>query len=78
VVWKKEKWEKMRVHLGRQKEAFDTEMYAMSEAVKITNEIAEKERARRVTAFMDSQATSRRKQSDEPGPGQVLALRTMI
>jgi hypothetical protein len=40
VVWKREKWEKRRVHLGRQKEAFDAEMYAMSEAVKITNEIA--------------------------------------
>ena len=75
VVWKeKERWEKRRVHLGRQKEAFDAEMYAMSEAVKIANEIAEKEEARRVTIFTDSQATLRRIQSDEPGPGQVLAL----
>jgi len=32
---------------------------------------------RRVTIFTDSQATLRRIQSDEPGPGQVLALRTM-
>jgi len=78
VVWKREKWEKRRIHLGRQKEAFDAEMYAMSEAVKIANEIAEKEGAMRVTIFTDSQATLRRIQSDEPGPGQVLALRTMI
>jgi len=77
VVWKEERWNKRRVHLGRQKEAFDTEMYAMSEAVKIADEICGKKEARRVTIFMDSQATLRRIQSDEPAPGQVLALRTM-
>jgi len=78
VVWKEgDVWKKRRVHLGRQKEAFDVEMYAMSEAMKIADEKAEKEKFTRVTVFMDSQATSRRIQSDEPGPGQVLALRTM-
>jgi hypothetical protein len=30
VVWKEEGWKKRRVHRGRQKEAFDVEMYAMS------------------------------------------------
>ena len=30
-----------------------------------------------MTIFMDSQATLRRIQLDEPGPGQILALRTM-
>jgi len=77
VVWTEERWNKRRVHLGRQKEAFDAEMYAMSEAVKIADEICEKKGARRVTIFTDSQATLRRIQSDEPGPGQVLALQTM-
>jgi hypothetical protein len=52
-------------------------MYAMSEVVKIAEEICEKEGVRRVTIFMDSQATLRRIQSDEPGPGQVLALQTL-
>jgi len=46
-----------RVHLGQQKEAFDAEMYAMSEAVKIVDEICEKKEVRRVTIFTDSQAT---------------------
>jgi len=78
VVWEEGgRWNKRRVHLGRQKEAFDAEMYAMSEAVKIADEICGKKGVRRVTVFMDSQATLRRIQSDEPGPGQVLALRTM-
>jgi hypothetical protein len=49
----------------------------MSEAVKIADEIGKKEEVRRVTIFTDSQATLRRIQSDEPGPGQALALRTM-
>jgi ribonuclease HI len=78
VVWESEgRWNKRRVHLGRQKEAFDAEMYAMSEAVKIADKISGKEGVWRVTIFTDSQATLRRIQSDEPGPGQVLALRTM-
>jgi ribonuclease HI len=78
VGWEKEKrWEKRRVHLGRQKEAFNAEVYAVSEAVKIADEICKKEGARRVMIFMDSQSTLQRIQSDQPGPGQVLALRTM-
>jgi len=71
------RWKKRRVYLGRQKEAFDAEMYAMSEAMKIVDEMAGKKEVTRVMVFTDSQATLRRIQSDEPGPGQVLALRTM-
>ena len=75
VVWKeKGRWKKKRTHLGRQKEAFDAEMYAMSEAMKIADEMAEEKKVTRVTVFTDSQATLRRIQSDEPGPGQVLVL----
>jgi len=78
VVWQEEgRWNKRRTHLGRQKEAFDAEMYAMSEAMKIADEMAGKKEVTRVTVFTDSQATLRRIQSDEPGPGQVPALQTM-
>jgi len=78
VVWEEEgRWKKRRVHLGRQKEVFDAEMYAMSEAMKIADEMAEEKKVTRVMVFTDSQATLRRIQSDKPGPGQVLALRTM-
>jgi len=49
----------------------------MPEAMKIADETAEKEKFTRVTVFTDSQATLRGIQSDEPGPGQVLALRMM-
>ena len=58
VVWKEEgRWSKRRVHQGRQKEAFDAEMYAMSEAMKIADENAETEKITRVMVFTDSQAT---------------------
>ena len=57
VVWKEERWNMRRVHLGRQKEAFDAEMYAMSDAVKIGDEICREKEVRRVTIFTDSQAT---------------------
>jgi len=70
VVWEEEgRWKQRRVHLGRQKEVFDTEMYAMSEAMKIADEMAKQKEVTRVTVFTDFQATLRRIQSDEPGPG---------
>jgi len=75
VEWETEgRWEKRRVHLDRQKEAFDAEMYAVSEAMKIVEEISEEEEVRRVTGFTDSQATLRSIHSYEPGPGQRLPL----
>jgi len=78
VVWKERNfWKKRRVHAGRQKEVFDAERYAMSEAMKIADEMAVENEVRRVTVFTDSQATLRQTQSDKPGPGQVLALRMM-
>jgi len=52
-------------------------MYAMSEAMKIADEMAEIKEVTMVTVFTDSQATLRRIQSDEPRPEQVLALRMM-
>jgi len=65
VVRKEEgRWNKRRTHLGRQKEAFDAEMYAMSEAMKIADDMAGEKEVTRVMVFTDSQATLRRIQSD--------------
>jgi len=78
VVWEEEgRWRKGRVHLGQQKEAFDAEMYAMLEAMKVADEMAERKEVTRVTVFTDSQPTLRQIQWDEPGPRQALALRIM-
>ena len=49
----------------------------MSEAMKITDKMAEEREVARVTVFTDSKATLRRIQLDKPGPAQVLPLRTM-
>jgi hypothetical protein len=57
VVWNEEQWRKRRVHLGRQKEAFDADMYSMSEAGKNADEIGRKKEMRRATVITNSQAT---------------------
>jgi len=49
----------------------------MLEAMKVADEMAEEKEITRVMVFTDSQATLRRIQLDEPGPGQVLVLRTI-
>jgi len=52
-------------------------MYALLEAAKIVEEIFRKKEIMAVTIFTDSQAAVRRIQSDQPGLGQVSALRMM-
>jgi hypothetical protein len=52
-------------------------MYVISVAVKIADEISKDKEVRRVMIFPDYQATLKTIQLDEPGPGQVLALRTI-
>jgi hypothetical protein len=55
VVWKEAgRWKKRRTHLARQKEAFDAEMYTMSEAMKVAEEISGNKEVRRVTVCTDS------------------------
>jgi len=68
VVWKDEAgWKTRRVHLGGQKEAFDTEIYEMSEGMKNTEENMDIKEVRSVTVYTDSQLTPKRIQSDKPG-----------
>jgi hypothetical protein len=58
VVWEEDQgWGKRRIHLCRQKEAYDAEMNAMSEAVKIAEEISKSQEVMRVMIFTDTQAT---------------------
>ena len=58
VIWEKEGgWKKKRVHLRQQKEVFDAEMYAMSESVKIADEISNEREVQWVTILTDSQMT---------------------
>jgi len=55
VVWNGEgRWKKRTIHLGQQKEEFDVEMYAMSEAMKVADGISRKIEVQRVTVFTDS------------------------
>jgi hypothetical protein len=51
-------------------------MYAVSEAMKIAEEICRKQEVAMVTVFTDLQMSLRRIQSNIPGLGQELALQT--
>ena len=63
------------MYLGRNKEVFDAELYAIGRAL---DEIDSRgERDKRYTIFSDSQAAISRVQHDRTGPGQALAIRSI-
>ena len=65
-------WIKRVTYLGKNKEVFDAEVFAIGRALRILNE--RDERDQRYTVFSDSQAALSRVQHDQTGPGQVLAI----
>lgn len=78
MVWKQEeRWENRRLHLGRQQEAFDAELYAILEVVKIAEGKCKNENMRRVAIYTDSKTPLKPIQSDQPGPVQALGFQTM-
>jgi hypothetical protein len=77
VVWKEERWEKRRINLSQQKEAFNKDMYTLSHKVEIVEDMCRKKDVIAVTILMDSQSALRRIQSNETGPGQAVVLSTM-
>ena len=65
-------WKRRGVYLGRNKEVFDAEAYAIHLAMRTLDE--RNERDRRHTVFSDPQAAVSRVQHDRTGPGQALAI----
>ena len=63
-------WASRGTYLGRNKEAFGAEVFAILQAVKLLND---REQGQRYTVFSDSQAAIARVQDDSTGPGQALA-----
>ena len=68
-------WRKRGAYLGRNKEVFDAELFAISQALDEFNSRGES--SRRYTIFSDSQAAISRAQHDQTGPGQTLAVRVI-
>ena len=65
-------WKQEGIYLGRNKEVFDAEVFAIREALRVLNRRGEA--GKRYTIFSDSQAALSRIQHDRTGPGQTLAI----
>ena len=68
-------WKEQGVYLGRNKEVFDAELFAIGQALEELN--SRNESGRRYTIFSDSQAAISRVQHDRTGPGQALAVKAI-
>ena len=66
-----DRWAKKGTYLGKNKEVFDAEVFAILQAVRLLND--RKERGRHYTVFSDSQAAISRVQHDRIGPARALA-----
>ena len=65
-------WTGRRYHLGKNKEVYDAELYALYQAAKIFDE--RNDRDQTYTILSDSAAAIGRAKSDEMGPGQRFAV----
>ena len=68
-------WKELGTYLGRNKEVFDAELFAIGQALEEFE--GRKESNREYTIFSDSQAAISRIQHDRTGPGQSLAVRAI-
>ena len=65
------RWVKRGTYLGKNKEVFDAEVFAIMRAVRLLDE--RKKRGQDYVVFSDSQAAVARVQHDKTGPAQALA-----
>ena len=69
--WVQVGWTGELYHLGRNKEVFDAELYAVLQAMGVL--LRRQELGKNYTTFSDSTAAIERVRTDRPGPGQALA-----
>ena len=67
-----EGWRRVGAYLGKNKEVFNTEVWAICQARRVINERDEEETA--YTIFSDAQAAISRVTHNQIGPGQMLAI----
>jgi ribonuclease HI len=72
-------WHGRKLFMGRNKEVFDAELYAIWVGLKVAKDSTDAWAAgpRAVTIFTDAQAALKRIRNDDPGPGQWLARRIL-
>lgn len=71
VFWRNREWASRSTYLGRNKEVFDAEVFAILRAIRLLNERGETRRE--YTVFSDAQAAIARVQHNRWGPAQALA-----
>jgi ribonuclease HI len=75
TAWKERtQWAGLKYRLGRNKEVFDAELFALLQATIIVRDEVEdmiKEEVQKIIIFTDSQAALNRIQHNGPGPGQT-------
>jgi ribonuclease HI len=75
VVWKEgEEWKEERSYLGKKKEVFDAEVYAMLRARWKAMEIDNIEKVDKETIISHSTPAIKSVQNTESGPGQAMAI----
>ena len=72
VFWRNREWASRSTYLGRNKEVFDAEVYAVSQALEVLER--RQESGCRYTIFVDSTSAIGRVRSDSIGPGQSFAI----
>jgi ribonuclease HI len=78
AVWKSgDGWQGRKVFMGRNKEVFDAELYAIWIGLASARDHLKDDwmGAKSITFFTDAQAALKRIRNDDPGPGQWLARR---
>ena len=63
------------MYLGKNKEVFDAEVFAIGQALQVLDRRGEENRS--YTIFSNSQAALSRTQHDRTGPGQALAIKAI-
>jgi ribonuclease HI len=75
VVWQERgEWKEEGSYLGKRKEVFDAEVYAILRALRKAVDKVENEEIERITIFSDSTTAIQRVQHTQIGPGQAMAI----
>jgi ribonuclease HI len=75
VTWRTSpmEWKTHKMHLGNNKEIFDAELFAIAEALKLSNrQLIGNKQTNTIQIYTDSSAALRRMQDANPGPGQGI------
>jgi hypothetical protein len=80
VAWREqedEEWNSERYHLGKEKQVFDAECYAILEELKLVAVRSDYEKVTKVMIFSDSTTVIKRVRHTRPIPGESVAIQNV-